>query len=334
MNLGENGLILSATDIVNFLECEHLTQLNLAAAHGELLPPPDNDPEATVLRDRGLEHERRYLAYLKAQGKQVVEISSTKDDPRPRLIQEQERTLRALRDGAEVIYQAAFFDGEWLRHADFLLRVDTPSTLGDFSYEVADTKLARRVKAGALIQMCAYSEWLAAIQGRVPEHVHVVLGTMTVDTQRLADFSAYYRAVKERFLAAVRDRGRDTYPDPVSHCHYCRWSERCEARRRADDHLSLVAGLSRSQTRKLAQSGVPTLAVLAGSHNLESVKGIGDHTLRKLRHQAQLQLRQRETQRVHFDVLPPEGPERGLCALPAPDLGDLFFDMEGDPWEG
>ena len=58
-----------------------------------------------------------------------------------------------MRAGADVIYQATFFDGRWRGHADFLLRVDTPSDLGAWSYEVADAKLARRVKAAAVLQM-------------------------------------------------------------------------------------------------------------------------------------------------------------------------------------
>jgi len=48
-----------------------------------------------------------------------------------------------MRAGPKVIFQAAFFDGRWRGYADFLLRVEHSSKLGDFSYEVLDTKLAR-----------------------------------------------------------------------------------------------------------------------------------------------------------------------------------------------
>ena len=71
-----------------------------------------------------------------------------------------------MRRGDDVIYQATFFDGRWLGFADFLLRVETPSALGPWSYEVADTKLARHTKASALLQMCSYIEQLGADPGR------------------------------------------------------------------------------------------------------------------------------------------------------------------------
>src|SRR5579862_3616315 len=181
MNILDGSLVTSPTDISQFLECEHLTQLELRAARGEIARPMVDDPEADVIRRRGMQHERRYLDRLKAEGHQVVEISSCGSDPASRRVQEQEQTLAAMRDGAEVIYQATFLDGGWLGHADFLSRVDTPSALGSYSYEVSDTKLARSVKVGALIQMCAYSEQLAAVQQLPPEHMHVVLGDMSVE---------------------------------------------------------------------------------------------------------------------------------------------------------
>ncbi len=334
MQLLEHQLVLSATDLVHFLECEHLTQLDLGAAHGKLWAPEIEDPEAEVLRHRGAQHEQRYLKHLKAEGRDVVEIRSTAGDALSRHVEEHDQTLAAMWAGADVIYQGTFFGGGWLGHADFLLRVGRPSSLGTWSYEVADTKLARSVKVGALLQMCAYSEQLAGVQGLDPEHMHVVLGDMSVESHRLANYAAYYRSVKQRFLAAIGQPRGDTYPDAVAHCGVCDWKACCEERRRADDHLSLVAGLRRDQTRKLTAAGVPTLAVLAASVELDAVKGIGDHTLARLRQQARLQLRQRETEQVHYELLPPDGPERGLCALPAPSPGDLFFDMEGDPWEG
>ena len=84
--------------------------------------------------------------------------------------------MAAMRAGAAVIYQAAFFDGRWLGFADFLRRVETPSELGPWSYEVWDTKLARHTKGSAVLQLSLYSEQLAVLQGLRPELMHVALG--------------------------------------------------------------------------------------------------------------------------------------------------------------
>ena len=43
--------------------------------------------------------------------------------------------------------RSACYDGRWLGPVDFLTRVESPSELGAWSYEVADAKLAREAKA-------------------------------------------------------------------------------------------------------------------------------------------------------------------------------------------
>ena len=90
----------------------------------------------------------------------------------------------------------------------------------------------------------------------------------TVERLRVDDYMAYYRGARDRFLAAVSD-GRpvaypppETYPEPVDHCDVCRWAAECVQRRRDDDHLSLVAGISARQRRALGERGIATLEAL------------------------------------------------------------------------
>ena len=162
--------------------------------------------------------------------------STSRTATAPRSKTAQEQTLEAMRKGVDVIYQATFFDGRWRGHADFLFRVETPSDLGDWSYEVADAKLARRVKAAAILQMCAYSEQLARLQGVAPRHIHVITGDGERHTEKLSDYSAYYRSLKARYEALVLcEPDTSTYPEKVDHCGVCRWIDVCTdavARRR------------------------------------------------------------------------------------------------------
>src|SRR5207248_11122242 len=119
-------------------------------------------------------------------------------------------TAQAIREGAPFIYQAAFVDGSWRGLADFLER------LPDGSYEVVDTKLARRAKPAHVLQLCFYTEQLARLQDHWPERMHVVNGLGERESFHAGDFLAYYGRLREHFLAAVAE-GAETYPYPVAH---------------------------------------------------------------------------------------------------------------------
>src|SRR6185437_11738189 len=147
--------VYSATDLVAFLACEHLTQLERAAIAGLVTRPMREDPELDIIRRRGFQHEARFLADLRAEGRVVVAIEQDGSiaDRGEELRTAAAMTIGAMAGGADVIYQATFFDGTFRGHADFLLRVDAPdrpSVWGPWHYEVADTKLARHVKASAI----------------------------------------------------------------------------------------------------------------------------------------------------------------------------------------
>ncbi len=335
--------VYAASDLVGFLECEHLTALERAALGGLVPRPVRDDPELALLQERGLEHETRFLAWLRDQGHIVVDGRVSADRPgrehrEEALRANADRTRQLMRDGTDVIYQATFFDGTWLGYVDFLVRVDEPSGLGPFGYEVFDTKLARRTKGGALIQMCVYSELVATVQDRMPERMHVALGGSghRVETHRLDDYLAYFRSVRGRFLAAVEDSPPryplPVVPDPVSHCDVCRWEAHCAALRRDADHLSGVAGLRLDQARRLRDAGVGTLTALATlPDDSPPIEGIAEQTLANLRAQASLQHRSRGASVPEYELLPVQ-PGLGLATLPPPDSADLFFDIEGDPF--
>ena len=307
----QGRLILSATDLVDFASCEHLTQLELSAAARVMARPDENNELADVQRKRGAEHELRYLDSLRRSGREVVELTRSRPDL-DALLAADAATAAAMHRGADVIYQAALFDGQWLGYADFLLRVDSPSNLGAFSYEVADTKLARTVKGSAILQMCSYAEQIARIQGRELESMHVVLGDMSIETLRLRDYAAYYRSLKARFEAtALNESMVLTYPDPVEHCGVCRWKDVCAERRVADDHLSLVARMRADQVRKFSVAGITTVVELAESDAV-AVAGIGQSTAEGLRGQARLQVAQRETKIISYE-LPAGGDRDGPC---------------------
>jgi predicted RecB family nuclease len=338
--LADNTLVLSPSDLNNFVQCRHLTALDEALLRGEIEGPSgERDPLADLLSSKGDLHEAAYLEQLRDEGREIVEIANPEKGLKAlRLAAAQ--TEQAMRAGADVIYQATFLQEGlaanglptlYRGHADVLYRVDEPSDLGAFSYEVADAKLARRAKPYFILQLCFYSEMVEAIQAVSPEHIHVVLGTGETETYRLAEFAAYFRQVRRRFLSGLGSALDTTYPEPVSHCQVCKWASDCDERRVADDHLSLVAGLPSTQRKRLKDAGVATLAELGRLDPETHVDGIRTEQLAKRRHQAALQLQTREGGEPALDLLEPE-PNRGFARMPGPSEGDVFFDLEGDPF--
>ena len=161
--------------------------------------------------------------------------------------------------------------------------VEKPSALGAWSYEVADTKLARTAKPKHVLQLCLYSQMVAREQGLMPTNAHVVLGDSAQFTFALSDYIYYCEAAKRRFLAFMADDARLTSAEPCEHCGMCRWSGRCEHEWDTTDHLSLVARLAGPQARKLRSAGVTTLRGLAELSVDVSVPKLQPETLSRLR---------------------------------------------------
>jgi len=333
MRLAGASLEFSATDLVGFLQCRHLTELDRAVARGEhARPRVYDDPMLEVLRLRGSQHERSYVRHLMDQGLDAVTIEGI-EVTKEALAQ----TRTAMRRGDPVIVQAALARDGWVGRADILRRVEQPSAFGPWSYEACDTKLSRETKAGSVLQLCLYSELLGHEQNLPPEHMHIVVpwSDFVPECYRFAEYSAYFRKIRRAFLAAVNDAPERVYPEPVEFCDICRWQEVCAQRRRDDDHLCLVAGISKLQRAELAERGFATVAALARMPlppPFKSPRG-SIETYRRVREQARVFFEARVAGERKFELQPIE-PGFGLTRLPSPDKGDIFLDLEGDPFVG
>lgn len=326
MRLHLNQPLYSATDLLNFLGCTHATALDFKLMGGGLAPPTsEDDAYLEILKEKGLDHERLYLAKLKAEGRSIVEIE--RDDSIEAMA---ELTRQSMRDGADVIYQGALTAPGWHGYSDFLLKVNTPSDLGDYSYEVADTKLARTAKPKHVVQLCIYSEMISREQGVRPTHAHVMLGDGSEITLRLHDYLYYCNRARERFDLFVSGNERVTTAERCPQCQLCHWSARCDDEWDKTGNLRLVAALSGAQAKKLRAAGITTINALGDLDPSVPITKMQESTLERLRSQARLQMVKRSTGENRVEVLPPLE-RRGFARLPEPNEGDLFFDMEGDP---
>ena len=323
----DGRLLFSPSDLGNFLACEHLTQLDLATALRGGRRPSYENAYAELLRTKGQEHEQAFLEALRATGRGVVEVRLNtardfEDGTR--------RTAEAMRAGADYVYQAVFLSEGWRGIADFLERVERPSALGPWSYQVLDTKLARHPRPEHALQLSFYSQALADTQELAPDRAYVVLGTRERVAIRLADVTAYFRRVRERFGAAAGTRPA-TGPYPCHHCSFCDYRKPCGDQLEREDHVVRVAGIQRIQVKRLFASGIETLAALAQTPADFTVARIATSTLQGLREQADLQLIRQRTSSLEWRPLDAED-GRGFEALPPRSPGDVIFDLEGHPF--
>ena len=328
MQATNSSLSLSPSDLNDYVECGHLTTLALEVARGVRRRPHVPDDYGDLLRRKGEEHEAAYLAELRAQGRQVVDVIGA---DRWDFDGSARSTIDAMRAGADIIYQATFVLGDWRGRADFLERIEQPTALGGWGYEALDAKLARAEKPTYVLQLCFYTEAIATIQQVTPGAMHVLLGIGARRTLRHADFAAYYRRVRAGFLSAL-GRAAATEPYRVEHCALCEFHDVCDERWAREDHLVLVAGIRRGQVTRLRSAGIGTLAQLAEAP-ATPIPHVAPRTFETLHDQAALQLSRRTTGDLSWHALPAE-PGRGFERLPRPSSGDVIFDIEGDPfWE-
>lgn len=325
MKYRSHQIIYSPSDLSAHSSCKHLTQLNKQHARGEIADPEIyTNHVLQMLRDKGIEFEDSHLQALTDHGKIVEEISI--EDPHA-----EEKTINAMKAGVDVIYQARLKEeGKWSGWADFLMKVERPSKLGDWSYEVWDTKLANETKAGTILQIGLYSERVTQIQGTNPEYMGVIKPEGE-ERYRYDEHAAYIRLVKRNLEDAIANE-YETYPEPVSHCDICKWWKNCNTVRRRDDHLTFVAGMGKSQMKEFRLHNVDTFERLA---NLDfpvpfnPTKGVKE-TFNKLREQARVQNDSRLAggKPIHETLEIEEG--KGLNKLPEPSVNDIFLDFEGD----
>ena len=196
-----------------------------------------------------------------------------------------------------------------------------------------DVKLARQVKPHFVHQLCFYSELLAGMQGGIPKYAHVILGDGTSEPVELGRYAALHRHVITQLEAVVSSPPQVTYPEPVAHCDLCDLSAECRQRLLDDDHLSLVATARRENREDLVREGISTVVALADASAADAKDSARSRAVRIPTPPGRSSGRVPNHRRADSPQ-PAAGRRVGLCTPPEPSAGDVYFDLEGDPYVG
>ncbi len=309
------------TDLVEFFRSPFASWMSRSHHDfpGHLQPDADT-PELVSLSSAGERHEQQVLERFHADTHDVREIPVTADHVT--------LTRTAMQAGHAVIYHGALAADAFLGVTDFLVRVESPSTLGNYSYEVWDAKLARNARPEFILQLCCYADLLATVQGRHPEQITLLLSDGTPRVFRTDDYFYYYHYLKAAFLAWMHAFSPDSPPLPDVGGDYGHWASEAQHRLLTSDHLSRVATITGDQIRKLQAADIETLTALATT-SVSHIPKLDDGVFQRLKEQAQLQKRAEGTGPLSYRIIHPDSPEsrRGLALLPPPSPLDVYFDI-------
>ena len=327
--------VVSPQDVVAEFECPHRVALGAAVQSGALTWEPTPDEALELLQRQGVEHERFRLKQLQSRSS-VVEL------PMPTRTHEGyqaawEATQAAMNSEVDAIYQATLYTGDFLGFADFLIiaRDDHGAIIrdekGQAIYEPVDAKSARVVKTSAALQVGCYAETLARLGCPAPRRVHLWLGGDEDWIAEAAPFVALARRIRQRLSARMPELGAAPVPDwapPREACLRCRFADLCDVGRHRDRDLSMVQGI-RSDTRgHLVDAGIPTIDALAATASDDRPARVSPDSFERLRAQAALQLAGEQAGTILHEVVS----LNVLAGLPNRSPGDLWFDIEGDPY--
>ena len=236
----DNAITYTSEDFVLFRESpfacwmERLTLEN--PDHGI---PPDLGSAAPR---SSMERQDDLAETLRAEGKNVAHISWDKDEATRR-----SATLEAMRSGADYIVDGQLALGPLSGPANLLVRTSGYSELGDYLYTPCDTQARSRLHSA--FRLCFLADLLHSLQGQLPPQMLLIRDGEDVQSLATEDHIYHYRAVKQRFMEAMRNFRKHRMPDPAESSHFGRWSD-CA-------HEVLKQRLQRQEEQGLQQQEAP-----------------------------------------------------------------------------
>jgi len=323
----KNKNFYSATMLTRYINCKHTitNEFNEQKLKLKRLPRTFAD---NLRLEKGLLHEANYFKELSKKYSKVKNIKKLKDLSKEEKIEE---TIKALKNGYELIYGGWLKSGDWSGELDFLeINQKTKSNLGDWSYEIIDAKNSSNVKGDHIYQVCLYSFLLQDIQGVLPENFYILLKDQNRETIKLKEVYDTFLLHKKSYETFVKKEINKTTPEKCGYCTFCDWKEICENEWISRRHLNQVLGNNKKNIKLFNKAGIHKYDDLAKLNPKTKVEGLRDEVKLKRINQAKLQI-EGEQQGYPIFKINEENLilNKGFNLLPKPSTCDLFFDIEG-----
>ena len=277
---------------------------------------------------KGLDHEAEYFKKLSKKYKKIKNIKILKNLSIEEKINE---TNDALKNGYDLIYGGWLKSKNWIGELDFLeINNAVKSNLGNWSYEIIDTKYTSKVKGDHIYQGCLYSLLLYEIQGIHSNNFYIVLKDFNKVAIKHSEVYESFLFHKNSFENFINNELHKKIIEKIIYSSFQDIQQFCEKEWIERKHLNQVYGTNKNNIKKLNNANICNYVELAKLDPKKNIEGLKNETKINLINQAKLQI---ESEKKGYPIFKIKEENKtlnvGFNLLPEPSESDLFFDIEG-----
>ena len=236
-------------------------------------------------------------------------------------------TETLMQQGVECIYQGTLWSSslsdEYLGKPHLLIKQPGESKFGNWCYYPVSIHLGRRAKPEYKLMGTFYAYLLAIIQKTPPPTPQLVIRPLKHYSVDLMQWLPKLQLVLEECATIL---GQFQEPEVFiarQRCHLCQWYSHCYAIAHAEQHLSLVPGVTPSRYQILQELGIRNTPSLAKADVCTLEEEIGKSLGTKLQQQAYAL--------IHNSALPRPSRHPEMEKTLTPATVELYFDIEAEP---
>lgn len=287
------------------------------------------------------EPARDFLLKLRQENQRHIqrvlrELYPTYQIPAPPSLPWQERvraTLNLMRQGVDCIYQGVLsYSRPKTGSRAPLTLVSFPHLLVKYSVEADESKwlylpvgipLGRRAKTEYKIIASLHAQLLAHTQGVLPATAELVLRPQKVYQVDLAIWIPRMEATLQECEQILSQPQEPEVFISRQKCNLCHWHSHCYRLAQAQQHLSLVPGVTPHRYQSLQVLGLNSLQALATAPTALMDRHFSMEVSTQLQQQAQSLLENRAIRKLKHKSPP-------LTVIPTNPV-ELYFDIEAEP---